>query len=289
MVDIVEEPCPVLLKWEAKSKDQQRLPQGDSAVTTPTATTQQQQSPKLQNLQQAQKKKTGVFGRLFGQKDDFDEMEFSIGAPTNFHQVDGSKDGLKMPEIADLPAVQTGPKKKNANADIKPKALLPNEHRVDLDGLVQKMRDMESKPWDLSLVDYWSSRTFPFESWEEGETNSGVYSLAAKENAIAKGYHIEECKASTTHKVQCDYDCKTCVDVPVLYADKDIPYYKLFFADRPHENYFVDSASQPLVISVIKTGDMCKALIWSKKENRRVLVYPESHLKALKTMVPELK
>lgn len=267
------------------------------------APAQPQLSPATQQLSQPSqgttKKKTGVFGRLFGQKEEEeDEFEFSISAPTNFHQVDGSKDGLKLNEIPDLDSSHSqvqGAKKKKENANIKPKALLPNEHRVDLEVLKQRMTDMESKAWDLSLVDYWSTRSFPIESWvEDNDNNDGgntdnVYSLAAKENARAKGYHIEECKGSTTHKVQCDYDCVTCKDVPVLYADKDIPYYELFFADRPHENYYVDSTTQPMIVSVIKVGELCKVLIWSKKENKRVLVYPENYLKTLKSTIPELK
>ena len=259
---------------------------------------QGQFSPMTQQLAQPQapKKKTGVFGRLFGTKEeDEEEFEFSISAPTNFHQVDGSKDGLKLNEIPDLDSSYSqgqSAKKKRDNANIKPKALLPNEHRVDLEVLKQRMTDMESKAWDLSLVDYWSTRSFPIESWVEDESvanPNGVYSLAAKDEAYAKGYHVEECKGSTTHKVQCDYDCVTCKDVPVLYADKDIPYYELFFADRPHENYYVDSTTQPLIVSIIKVGELCKVLIWSKKENKRVLVYPENYLKTLKSTIPEMK
>lgn len=249
--------------------------------------------PQTQAPQPVQKKKTGVFGRLFGQRDDDDddEFDFNISAPTNFHQVDGSKDGLKLNEIPDLESQTTaqGAKKKKDNSNIKPKALLPNEHRVDLEVLKQRMKDMESKPWDLSLVDYWSTRSFPIESWIEGENDTGVYSLAAKEVALSKGYHIEESIKSTTHNVQCDYDCVTCKDVPVLYADKDIPYYELFFADNPHENYLVESNTQPLMVSIMKVGEICRVLIWSKKENRRVLVYPENYLKTLKATVPELK
>lgn len=300
---------------QAAPVPQQAAPIPQQPSPQPQAPAPSSQTTLLAHPQAVAKRINSAFGRIFGPKDgkgegeegEEEETNIDISNPSNFRHVDGYKHGTKLNEIPDLDFQSLGQsgqnsqsgqsgqisqiiKKKKDYANIKPKTLLPNEHRVDLEVLKQKMTDMESKPWDLSLVDYWSTRQFPIESWVEDDNgNSGVYSLAAKEDALCKGYHIEECKGSSTHNVQCDYDCVTCKDVPVLYADKDIPYYELFFADRPHENYFVESPNQPLIISIVKVGEMCKVLIWSKKENRRVLVSPDNPLKTLKTTIPELK
>jgi len=160
------------------------------------------------------------------------------------------------------------------------------ETRGDAKNLLELMRSTVNATWDSSTTDYWSSRAFPSESWNEDVVDDpySLVSAACRKN----GYHIESCWAAESHDKSMHK-----LGLSVRLAEDDNRFFKEFFYGQPHENYICPE--EPLVMSIqtlasrSQANQCCRVIIRTKKEDRRVLVPYDKKMRLLKTLVPRLK
>jgi len=157
---------------------------------------------------------------------------------------------------------------------VKPRVPQISELRNDLQALIAKMLEMDTKRvTDPDFIDFWSSRPLSFEQWSDGEVDTPKQMM---EDVRANGYHFE-------FGPQCATNDIVGLDGEILLGvEDDYPYYAEMFAKQPHENYLFPEV--PAIVSVLKLPTFSKVLIRTKKNVERVLLPPDNVQKNLKAL-----
>jgi hypothetical protein len=164
------------------------------------------------------------------------------------------------------------------------------EGRGEADWIVSQIRGMGQTTWDApETVDYWSSRPLPQEQWTVS-TDMDAQSLVDVACRSA-GFHIEIDWKSETHNVPAPPEG---TPLGILNGEESHAFYHEFIATTPHENLI--SPEGPVVVSVqlhppkgSPAVGTCKALVRTKKEDRRVLLPFDKRMKVLKSLVPSIR
>ena len=158
--------------------------------------------------------------------------------------------------------------------------------KCDAEMVAGILRKEERPRWeDKEAVDYWSSRFAPRERWEplsREATQRLCPSISAK--ALLAGWNIEFSRMSVTHEHP-ESEKPTIID-----GVNDYPYYAEFLAKGPHDNYI--SKDGPCIVSVEakpKAGTSCRAVVRTALHTERILLPPESPMKALRRLLPIVK
>ena len=167
-----------------------------------------------------------------------------------------------------------------------PVKMEPLDMRGEAKSLLAVMQSMDGAAWDDTTIDYWSSRPFPAEHWNESAADcpKSLVSPACK----AAGFHIEACYDAETHTMGTDQ-----LGLSVRQAEEESHFYQEFFKDKPQETYI--NADVPLVLSIQTITERrqatkcCRVIVRTKKEDQRVLVPFNKKMRALKAQVPMLK
>ena len=157
------------------------------------------------------------------------------------------------------------------------------ENRGDPEALLSCMQEMLDDP--TKGVDYWTSRRLPSGEWADGakgapsEKDAGsLVDVACR----AKGYSVEV----GAHSVRPG----PLVGDATLDGEEEAPFFARFVKDLPHENYVIPEI--PAVISVQTKGayqPFCKAIVRTKRADRRAIVPFEHALKAACALIPGYK
>jgi len=274
------------------SKDM--FPDKDGSSITSVATNAKSRVPG--DAIQAQLLGAGIRDDSVGHMDYFNSSSARL-RPSPSKVAEGEDGTSHDAPAGSVPAVQSPSLEKSASRissqasmqpekNSKPRPLGLLQMRGTAENLMVGIRNTLNATWDSGTTDYWSSRPFPTEKWNEEVVDDprSLVNAACKKN----GYHIESCYAAETHELNLEQ-----LGLSVRQAEDDNRFYKEFFYGQPHETYICPD--EPMIMSIqtlsnkSQANQCCRVIVRTKKEDRRVLVPYDKKMRLLKTLIPRLK